>query len=169
MPIPPQWKINPEQSECTFTATQNNAPIKGQFKDIKGEITFAPEKLAESYAKILINMNSASTSYKELSDILKTADWFDVKLFPEAVFKSNRFTKKGEKEYQVDGTLSIRDKTMSVSLPFIIDNYSKDKLQVHGSTTIKRSDFGVGQGDWSSTDEVKNDVKIDYKLDLSPI
>jgi polyisoprenoid-binding protein YceI len=35
---------------------------------------------------------------------------------------------------------------------------------VKGKTTIKRSLFGVGQGDWSKTDAVKDDVLVEFVL-----
>jgi hypothetical protein len=37
-----------------------------------------------------------------------------------------------------------------------------------GKTTIKRLDFGVGQGDWKSTEWVGNDVSVSYSLRLVP-
>ena len=37
-----------------------------------------------------------------------------------------------------------------------------------GKTTLKRLDFGVGQGDWQSTEWVGNDVTVAYSLRLTP-
>ena len=39
-------------------------------------------------------------------------------------------------------------------------------FELSGQTAIKRLDFGVGQGDWKTTESVGNDVKITYKVSL---
>ena len=37
-----------------------------------------------------------------------------------------------------------------------------------GKTTLKRLDYGVGQGDWKATDQVGNDVGVSFALRLTP-
>ena len=53
---------------------------------------------------------------------------------------------------------------MSIPLIFQLDEYTKDKAHASGQTTIKRTDFGVGQGDWAKTDSVQDDVQINFSL-----
>jgi polyisoprenoid-binding protein YceI len=36
-----------------------------------------------------------------------------------------------------------------------------------GKTTLRRLDFGVGQGDWKATDQVGNDVGVSFALRLT--
>ena len=38
--------------------------------------------------------------------------------------------------------------------------------ELSGEVTIKRLDFGVGQGEWQSTEWVGNEVKLQYKVPL---
>ena len=38
--------------------------------------------------------------------------------------------------------------------------------ELSGATAIKRLDYGVGQGDWKSTEGVADEVKIQYKVAL---
>jgi polyisoprenoid-binding protein YceI len=35
-----------------------------------------------------------------------------------------------------------------------------------GGTTVRRLDYGVGQGEWSDTQWVGNDVRIRFELNL---
>jgi len=35
-----------------------------------------------------------------------------------------------------------------------------------GKTSLKRLDFGVGQGDWKATDQVGNEVAVAFTLRL---
>jgi polyisoprenoid-binding protein YceI len=39
-------------------------------------------------------------------------------------------------------------------------------LELSGATSIKRLDYGVGQGDWQSTEGVADEVEIQYKVAL---
>lgn len=158
------WQIVPEQSTLTFTATQNNAPVSGSFKNFSGEIVFDPAQLASSHVRITVALDSVTTSYKEVGDTLKTADWFNVKAFPQAVFTANHFTKTGDNTYQAEGTLTIRDKTLPTNLTFSLLSYSATAAHVKGTTALKRTEFGVGQGDWEKTEEVKDEVKVEFEL-----
>lgn len=61
-------------------------------------------------------------------------------------------------------TPTIRDKSVPVTLTFSAEELALNKQQVIGSTVIKRSTFGVGQGEWASTDEVKDEVTVKFKV-----
>lgn len=161
---PSAWRIEPEKSNITFTATQNNAPVTGQFKSFTGSIQFDPEQLNTSHIEITVDLASVTTSYPQVADTLKTSDWFDVKLFPNAIFKASTFTKTADNTYQANGTLTLRDKTLPVTLNFKLETYSKTNATAKGSTTLKRTQFGVGKGDWAKTDEIKDDVQVNFTL-----
>src|SRR5690242_13717360 len=78
----PSWKIVPNESSLTFTATQNDAPVTGTFTSFSGDIHFDPANLDKSNVKIVVNTGSISDPYNQLSDTLKSADWFNTKQFP---------------------------------------------------------------------------------------
>jgi len=160
----PSWKILPNESTLTFTATQNGAPVTGKFTQFSGDINFDPNQLAESHVKIIVDVGSISDAYNQLSDTLKTSDWFNVKAFPKAIFQSSNFVKTGDKTFQANGSLTLRDKTLPITLTFSQVEYSPTKAVMKGSTTIKRTLFGVGQGEWSDTKAVKDDVKVDFTV-----
>jgi polyisoprenoid-binding protein YceI len=158
----PLWKITPERSSIQFSATQNGAPVKGEFKKFSGDINFDFNQLTENKVKIVIDMNSVSTSYPDLTTTLKASDWFDMKLFPEAIFEAAQFEKMGANQYQAKGTLTIRDQAVPVTLTFTADQSSPNSVVVKGFTTLKRTAFGVGRGEWASVSEIKDDVRVDF-------
>jgi polyisoprenoid-binding protein YceI len=56
-----------------------------------------------------------------------------------------------------------------VRVPFTLRSATEQGRRVFymtGKTLIKRLDFGVGQGDWKSTEWVGNDVNISFNLRL---
>ena len=160
----PKWQIIPSESSITFTGIQNDAPASGKFKKFTGEISFDPAQLNVSKVRIVIDMNSVSTSYSDFTSTLLTSDWFNVKSFPQAIFEATDFTKISENKYQARGMLTIRDKTVPVVLTFSTEELTKTKGRVKGSTTVKRMMFGVGQGEWSDTNAVKDDVQVNFTM-----
>lgn len=158
----PTWNILPQDSSLTFTAIQNDAPVSGEFKKFSADISFDPLQAAGNKVKITIDMNSLTDPYGEISDTLKGKDWFDTTKYPTAVYQCSNFIKTGDKTWEAKGMLTIRDKTLPVTLSFTQEQYTGNAARIKGSTTIQRTAFGVGQGEWSDTSAVKDDVKINF-------
>jgi polyisoprenoid-binding protein YceI len=164
----PSWAIIPEQSSVTFTATQNNAPIKGKFTQFKGDIQFDPSQTKDSKIQFEVDTNSINMPLKEITDALKTPDWLSTTAFPKATFETVEINKIDDKRFSANGNLSIRDRTFPITIHFTVDEFTTDKAQVKGNTTVKRIRYGVGQGEWANTDDIKNDVIVDFILQLRP-
>lgn len=160
----PSWKIVPNESSLSFTATQNDAPVTGKFTSFSGDINFDPNQIKQSHIKIVVDVGSISDAYNQLADTLKAAEWFNIKRFPQAIFQSSELVKTGDKSYQAKGMLTIRDKTLPVTLTFTQEEYSTTKARMKGEATIKRTDFGVGQGEWADTKAVKDEVHLDFTI-----
>lgn len=165
----PQWQIIPESSRLTFKGTQNNAPASGEFKKFDGTIKFDPDNVSEGEVIINIDMNSIYTNYADMTNTLISNDWFAVKLFPTAVFKANQFKKLDADHYQAIGTLTIKNKSVPITLAFTKIENANGKAQVKGETSLKRTAFGVGTGEWGDTETVKDDVKVEFTLNAKQI
>jgi polyisoprenoid-binding protein YceI len=67
------------------------------------------------------------------------------------------------------GKLTVRDVTRDLRVPFTF-TASNDGGRIAGSMTgqviIKRLDFGVGQGEWKSTEWVGDEVAVSFALRL---
>ncbi len=161
---PTHWEMIPNESQLSFTATQNGSPVKGEFKQFTANLQVDVNDLKNSSIDIIIDINSLTTSYNEVQTTLLTPDWFNVKMFPKAEFKSTDFIKTGENAYQAKGTLTIRDKSVPVILNFTSSFPSENKGIVQGSTSFKRNAFGIGQGEWASTDQIKDEVTVNFKV-----
>jgi polyisoprenoid-binding protein YceI len=67
------------------------------------------------------------------------------------------------------GKLTIRGVARDQHIPFTFRTANEQGHAVGylaGKTTIHRLDFGVGQGEWKSTEWVGNDVTVSYTLRL---
>ncbi|MFA6303368.1 MAG: YceI family protein [Legionella sp.] len=158
------WTLVPEESQLSFTATQNGAPVSGEFKKFTGDFAIDLNDLPKSSMDVVVDISSLSVSYAELKTTLASAPWFDESKFPKAEYKSTKFTKVNDTIYQVDGLLTLRDKTLPLVLNFTADLKDPKKGVFVGTALIKRTAFGVGQGEWSSVDAVKDDVAVHFKV-----
>lgn len=161
------WQISPAKSKIEFKATQNGAPVTGEFKSFQGDIDFDKNNLAKSQVKISVDISSVSTSYKEVGDTLKTPDWFDAKAFPKAIFTANDFKKTNENSYTANGQLTLRDKTLPLIVNFTFDKYTDKEAIATGKAELKRTAFTIGRGEWASTKEIKDEVEITFKIEAT--
>ncbi len=164
----PSWTIDPAQSALTFEGTQQGAAFKGSFGVFGGTIIFDENQPALSQATITIDMNSASTGSKDRDAALPGAAWFDSARFPQATYKISSFEKKDDGSYVGRGSLTIRDQTHPLDLPFTlaitIDDTGKRTAKAEGRAEIKRLDYGVGSGEWADESAVGGGVTVAVSL-----
>ena len=129
---------------------------------------FSPDNLAASRLEVTIDVASLATGDKERDDTLRDADLFAVKKFPQARFSATQIVKSAS-GYEAVGKLTIRDATREARVPFtfrVASEAGTNAGYMAGKTTLKRLDYGVGQGDWKATDQVGNDVSVSFALRL---
>ncbi|MEN8186608.1 MAG: YceI family protein [Bacteroidota bacterium] len=109
---------------------------------------FLVEKIKITGGEFIIDMNSIvnldldGNWNKKIVAKLKSADFFDVKKYPKAVFKITGSEQKNGKT-QINGELSLKDKTNPVSFIATV-NYKKEQLEVKSeSFKIDRSKWNV--------------------------
>ena len=162
-----QWTLQPKESKLTFVGTQAGAEFDGTFERFTADIKFDPQDLAGSRFDVNIDTASANTRNEDRDGALKGDDFFAVKQYPTAHYVAERFTSKGGNKYGSTGKLTIRNVTRDVPIEFTFEN-KNGSAWLKGSAQLKRLDFGVGQGEWQATDQVANEVKINFVLLLKP-
>ena len=161
-----QWTVQPKESKLTFVGSQQGAEFTGVFDRFTADIKFDPQDLAGSRFDVKIDMASVNSRDSERDDAIKSDDLFAVKQYPSAHYVADHFTAKGA-SYTATGKLTIRNVTRDVPITFTFEK--KDGgAWLKGSAQLKRLDFGVGQGDWKDTEQVGNEVKVNFVLLLKP-
>jgi cytochrome b561 len=161
----PAYKLLAAQSSLTYTFSQAGASNQGSFKSFA--VTFDP---GAGRLDVVIDMRSFDTGDQQRNGILGGKDFFDVAQYPQSRFTASRIGKTTS-GYEAAGSLTLRGVTRNITIPF---TWRTTTIQGHpvgylsGQTTLRRSDFGVGQGQWQSTDWVGNDVTVRYSLVLAP-
>jgi polyisoprenoid-binding protein YceI len=165
---PAHYTLDPAKSALEYQFVQAGAQNKGKFTKFTVTLDFSPDNLATSKLDVVVEMASSDTGDKERDDTLKGADLFSVAKFPQAHFTSTQITRTAN-GYDAAGKLTLRGVSRDIHVPFSFktaDEQGKPAGYLLGKTTIKRLDFGVGQGDWKSTEWVGNDVSVSYSLRL---
>ncbi len=160
------WTVDRAKSKIEFTGTQTGQPFSGHFKTFAATIDFDPAKPETGHALVTIDTGSATTGDQQRDQALPGEDWFSAKAFPKAKFDVAGFKALGGDKYAADGTLTIRDMSKPVVLPFTLTT-SGDTAHAVGSVQLLRSAFGVGQGDWASDEYVAFEVNVSIDLTAS--
>jgi polyisoprenoid-binding protein YceI len=162
------WVMQPKQSELTFTAVQAGAPFQGKFQNFDADIRFDANDLANSRFEVKIDLASVNTQDAERDDILASEDLFAVEKWPTATYVAEKFQHRGGAKFAATGKLTLRGVTRELPIEFSFET-TNTGAWLKGSGTIKRLDFGVGQGEWKDTsvDGIANEVKVQYTLLLT--
>jgi len=163
------WLMDPARSNLAFVATQAGGEFEGQFKRFRADISFDPGDLAGSSFHVTIDTVSANTMDETRDSALVGDDFFASGRWPTATFDTTRFTALPDGRFDARGRLTIRGISRDVNVRFTFKPGANGSSAVlAGGTTIRRLDFGVGQGEWQDTKWVGNDVRIEFELVLAP-
>jgi len=161
-------KVLPAQSEIAFVSRQMGVPVEGKFKKWDAQLAFDPKKPEAGKVSFSIETGSASFGSAETDAEVPKAEWFNVAKFPKASFQSSAMKGLGGGKFEVTGQLNIKGAVRSVVIPVAITQAGANTT-ASGQFTIKRLDFKIGEGDWTDTSMVANDVVVKFKLTLSGV
>lgn len=134
--------------------------------DIKeGSFTFEDGKLTKAHVVIdmtsIVNhdLEDPETNAKLIGH-LKSDDFFGVKNYPEATFKSTSIEPQDSGKYLVKGNMTIKEDTNPVEFPVTVKT-SKKAFRAEGSFEIDRSKYNVRYGSKSFFDNLGDKVIYD--------
>ncbi len=163
---PASYTTDAQQSRLEFVGVQAGAEFKGVFHKFTADVDFAPEALASSRIDVQIDMNSVDSMDKDRDTTMRGKDVFDVAHNPTAHYVTKSITKTAA-GFAAVGALTLHGVTKDVPIEFQFSNQAAG-AKLSGSAKLNRLDFGVGQGDWKSTDTIGDAVKINFSLVLKP-
>lgn len=166
------WVIDASHSEIQFKVKHLViTTVTGNFNEFSGTVESGD---TFENAKITFEANTASisTNSEQRDGHLKSGDFFDAEKFPKLRFKATKFSKKGD-GFELDGDLTIKDVTNSVTLAVEYGGTAKDpwgntKAGFEVTGKINRKDFGLT---WNAPTEaggvlVSDEVKLIANVQL---
>ncbi|HEY2679285.1 MAG TPA: YceI family protein [Steroidobacteraceae bacterium] len=158
--------VDGQQSRLEFIGVQAGADFKGVFHKFTAAVEFAPEAPAASLIDVQVDMNSVDSMDKDRDTTIRGKDVFDIAHFPVAHYVTKSISKTAT-GFTAVGSLTLHGVTKDVPIDFQFTQ-AAGGARLEGSAKLKRLDFGVGQGDWKSTEWVGDAVKISFSLVLKP-
>lgn len=156
---PAKWTVDQAKSSLTFVVDINGQKVTGKFAAFGALIAFDPADLAQSSAKITIDMTAAKSGDATRDAMLLKPDWFNVLDFPQAIYQTTAFAVKGN-AYEAQGKLTLKGVSKDVALPFTLV-IKGDTAVAKGETTLMRRAFNVGTGkDFVGEKPVALSVKV---------
>ena len=163
-----QQKLLPAQSEISFVSKQLGVPVEGRFKKFDAQVSFDPARLPISKIAFTVDTGSASLGVPETDLELPKAVWFNAAKFPQASFQSSTIKGLGGGKFEVAGKLTIKGSSRDVLVPVTLTQ-SGATTTATGAFTLKRLAFKIGEGEWSDTSMVADEVQVKFKLALSGV
>lgn len=156
------------QSELGFTSKQMGVPVDGKFKRFEAQLGFDPKKAEAGKVQFTIDLASVTLGDPMLDAELAKPAWFDSKKLGQASFVSSAIKPLGGNRFEVAGKLSLKGLQRDITVPIALTQ-DKGLTTATGSFVLKRLDFKIGDGEWSDTSMVANEVTVKLKLVFSGV
>lgn len=153
-------------SEIVFTTRQMGVPVEGRFAAFKAQVALDPKKPETGKVAFSIDTGSARFGSAELDAEVPKPVWLGVAKFPQASFESTAIKAAGPGRFEVAGKLTIKGVARDLTVPVQLAQAGPTST-ASGSFTIKRLDFKVGEGEWTDTSMLANDVQVRFKLSFT--
>ena len=125
----------------------------GTFDAPKGKLIFDQSNQGNASFDLTIAANTFKTNNNTRDKDMKSEKYFHVEKYPNIHFKSTKVEGKGAK-YNATGTLTIRDVSKTVTLPFEAKKNSDGSYNLTSTFDINRLDYHLGEKDWKLKDIV---------------
>jgi polyisoprenoid-binding protein YceI len=143
------YTIDPDHSSVILNVTHLGVgTVQGRFDKFSGTFDFDPDHLDQASIKVGIEAGSINTNQSIRDRHLRSAEFLDVKKYPEITFASTQVTKTHEDEYRIEGNLSLHGVTRPVVLiaklgGLATDMNGRSRVGFAVSTSINRKDYGI--------------------------
>lgn len=158
---PVTYKMDPNHTDviASWSHFGFSNPI-AHFGQVDGAIVYDADNVGQSSVSVSIPLAGLEAHVEAFNDHLRSPDFFDAAQFPTITFKSTKVEAAGDNKLRVFGDLTVHGVTRPVVLDTTINKIGEQPMAKRAAagfdatTTIKRSDFGIGKYAPNVSDEV---------------
>jgi polyisoprenoid-binding protein YceI len=173
---PERYALDPSHSQILFAWDHLGfSETTGMFSGFEGEILFDEENPAASSVSVAFPVSSLFTGWEQRDNHFMSADFFDAvaNASPEGdsadmvTFESTGIEVTGENTALITGDLTLNGITKEVVLDTTLNNMGMHPIEQRpwmgfdATTTVLRSDFGVGAFAPAVSDEVRIEISVE--------
>jgi polyisoprenoid-binding protein YceI len=155
-----------EQSSLQFVARLMGSPTEGRFARFNAQVNFDPAQPQQTHARIDVDIASIDAGGAEANTEVKSRGWFNLASYPTASFVMSTLKPLGKDRFEAVGKLTIKGRVLDVVIPVQARIHGGQAL-LEGSLPVRRLQFGIGDGIWSDTDAVADEVQVRFRLTLA--
>ncbi|GAW33275.1 hypothetical protein RA2_00311 [Roseovarius sp. A-2] len=154
------WQV--ESGQLQIAIRQMGSEVTGSFADWTADIAYSetPDETGQ-HGTVEVTVSIPSLTLGSVTQQAMGADFFNVSEYPTATFIADLIAV--ETGHLARGTLTIRDQSVPVEMPFDL-TIEEGTATVSGGLTVDRRDFSIGQG---VSDEGSLGYSVDIKVDLT--
>jgi polyisoprenoid-binding protein YceI len=156
------------QSEIAFTSRQMGVPVDGRFRRFDAQVQFDPKKPETARIALKVDLASISMGAPESEAEVVKPEWFNAAKFPQASFTATSVKALGGGRYEMTGPFTLKGVARDIVVPLALATAGANTVAT-GGFTLKRLEWRIGEGEWSDTSMVANDVAVKFKLTFSGI
>jgi polyisoprenoid-binding protein YceI len=162
------WRSDSAQSTLRFYPTLAGGEFEGRFERFDARFRFDPARPSQCALDVTVDLFSARTGDPERDTTLAGPEFFQAARFPQATFAARNCRPTGSQRYEVTGRLELRGETRDLRLTMRFEPPARPGQPAHmtGSAVVQRLGFGVGQGEWRSTEWLADTVRVQFDLRL---
>lgn len=165
---PERYTLDPSHSQVVFSYTHLGfSTTYGMFSGFGGEIMFDHDAPAGSSVSVSFPVRSMMTGWEGRFDHFMSEDFFGAAEDDMVTFASTGIEVTGEATAKITGDLSMNGVTKSVVLDAVLNQAGEHPTKgkpwagFNATTTLLRSDFGLGQFAPYVSDEVEVNISIE--------
>jgi polyisoprenoid-binding protein YceI len=156
-------KVDAARSSVSAVFKQMNVPVEAKFKQFNALIDYDAKRPGSAKAQVNIATASLDIGDPEYNREVGKKEWFNAAQFPQASFVSTAIKPAANGTLAVAGKLTIKGKTADVAFPLTVKT-DGGKQVFEGQIPIRRLTFGIGEGEWSDTSMLANEVIIKFRV-----
>ena len=143
------YKMDPAHSAVGFSVKHMMiSKVRGNFTKYEGTFDFDEKKNEVNKIVVKVDPASINTGNEKRDEHLRTPDFFDVKKFPEMIFKAGKVDVKKDTPVKVSGELTMHGVTKPVTLDLtyggaVIDPMGNEKVGFTLTGQINRKEWGL--------------------------
>jgi polyisoprenoid-binding protein YceI len=147
--LPPAgtYAFDPAHTTVEFIGKHMFTKTRGRFTKAEGTIVIGDTPETSS-VQVTIDAASIQSNSEQRDGHLVSPDFLNVEKYPTVTFASTGFRRTGDRTFELDGDLTIRDITNPVTLKGEYlgagqDPFGKTSVGFSASTTFEREDFDM--------------------------
>jgi polyisoprenoid-binding protein YceI len=156
-------KVVSEKSQIRFAFKQMNVPVEGRFRKFDASVAFDPKKPEATKAEFEVDLGSIDLGSAEGETEAKRKAWLNIEAFPKAKFVAASVKLTGPGKYEATGPLTIKGTSQNITAPFTLVDAGGIRT-VEGQFPLKRLAFRIGEGAWSDTETVADEISVRFKF-----